>query len=398
VPRVDFSTTLPGLLKRANSFGTVGNITITDARQSFEDVTGIQRVKPKGWIPPLGYSLLAREYHRAYGYSDIMVTPSNWSKYSDYVGGSGGRFNSLNHFDTLCSDTLAETHLDHSKALTRARLKIKAQDVDLGVAFAERKRTAMMLGDNAKRMAKAARSLQDGSYRNAARALGIKGDPGRPRGSNWTSHWLQLQYGWKPLLSDVYGACSALSKQDRSDWRVTAKASERETSNYSYSSPDGTGPVNDFWTGAAERQRGVFVRLDAIPDNDLLISLVSLGVTNPLKVAWELVPYSFVVDWAFPVGNWLDSLDALLGYTQCYSSISKYNETRWTGKARSKTWTSTKYHKADWTEAKKSVKFTRSASSGIPLPTFPRFKDPRSLGHMANGLSLLAQAFTGRRR
>jgi hypothetical protein len=38
-----------------------------------------------------------------------------------------------------------------------------------------------------------------------------------------------------------------------------------------------------------------------------------LGLTNPLAIAWELVPFSFVLDWLVPVGTWLQSLDATLG-------------------------------------------------------------------------------------
>lgn len=397
--RPNFTTNLIGSLKRIGSGGLNDTISQFDCRIGSEVVSGTNQKKPKGWMPPTGYSFTKREVNRAYGFSNRRVSSVNWSHYSGYVGITGGRFNSLNHYDQLMSETTSGLHLSSSAALVAARQKIKGQSVDLGVAFAERKATSRMLGDNARRMANAVKSLQRGQWRNAARALGIRGDPGRPRGSNWTNHWLQLQYGWKPLLSDVYGACDALSKRDAEDWRVTAKAYRSDLLESSYETSDDAskyGP-SDHWRGAVRRQRGVFVRIDALPENDLTMSLVSLGVTNPLKVAWELVPYSFVVDWAFPVGDWLDSLDALLGYEDVYHSISSYNETLWEewGKSNSKS-DAVQYLKQDWYGKKRIVKVTRSASSGVPFPSFPRFKDPRSLGHMANGLSLLAQSF-GRR-
>jgi hypothetical protein len=31
----------------------------------------------------------------------------------------------------------------------------------------------------------------------------------------------------------------------------------------------------------------------------------SLGLVNPLEIAWEVVPYSFVVDWFLPVGSYI---------------------------------------------------------------------------------------------
>lgn len=32
-----------------------------------------------------------------------------------------------------------------------------------------------------------------------------------------------------------------------------------------------------------------------------------LGLKDPLSIAWELVPYSFVADWFIPIGAWLQA-------------------------------------------------------------------------------------------
>jgi hypothetical protein len=37
----------------------------------------------------------------------------------------------------------------------------------------------------------------------------------------------------------------------------------------------------------------------------------SLGLADPLSVAWELTPWSFVVDWFLPVGDYLNARGAL---------------------------------------------------------------------------------------
>jgi hypothetical protein len=133
-------------------------------------------------------------------------------------------------------------------------------------------------------------------------------------------------------------------------------------------------------------------RIDAVPENELLISLSSLGVLNPLEVGWELVPLSFVVDWAWPLGNWLDSLDAMLGYTCRGYSSSLFVEMEWTLTGVSGTYGAKKIEN-DYRGSKRMVYLSREASTSVPLPTLPGFKDPRSLGHMANGLALLASAF-----
>jgi hypothetical protein len=47
--------------------------------------------------------------------------------------------------------------------------------------------------------------------------------------------------------------------------------------------------------------------------NQTVRRAVALGVANPASIAWELVPYSFVVDWFVPVGNTLEAMTATAG-------------------------------------------------------------------------------------
>lgn len=35
-------------------------------------------------------------------------------------------------------------------------------------------------------------------------------------------------------------------------------------------------------------------------------TLATLGVNNPLKAVWNAIPFSFMVDWVLPLGNWLE--------------------------------------------------------------------------------------------
>ena len=39
------------------------------------------------------------------------------------------------------------------------------------------------------------------------------------------------------------------------------------------------------------------------------------GLVNPLSLGWELIPFSFVVDWCMPIGNFLEALTAHYGLT-----------------------------------------------------------------------------------
>jgi hypothetical protein len=282
------------------------------------------------------------------------------------------------------------------RALVKARLAMKDSDVNLGVAFAERGATARMVGNNAIALAKAFKAIKQDRTWDAIKALGIAKRRGVSlRSESPIERWLELQYGWKPLLSDIYGACDALEKAPRSNWMITGKGSYREKIDIVKRYYDGT---NFRYDTTVKGDVGVYVRIDAEPENELLHTLAALGITNPAEIAWELVPYSFVVDWMLPIGSWLSSLDAMLGYGPTWCSISRLSRATWKVQSipefarTSRTIVETT--KQSWSARKEIVSLQRTVSQSVPLPSLPRFKDPRSLAHMANGLSLLAQAFS----
>jgi len=325
--------------------------------------------------------------------------PNTWGDcYTGVVGVLSGdgitRFdlaNALNQalleYDAKLDDGL------RNSALIAARNNLKSASVDLGVAFAERKQTVGLVTETATRMGRSIRYLLRGQTRRAMDELGISSKKRAPRGSNVPNKWLEMQYGWKPLLSDVYGATDSLAKRTRDDWRITAKATKSNSISKSVEY-DAKGAGWGFIS--VEGRKSVFARIDCAPQSEILISLSSLGITNPLNVAWERVPFSFVVDWFLPIGNYLDSLDAMLGYECRGYSSSLLVRAEWTIVGRSGTVSGSYKIKNSYEGGKKLVYLERIASSSVPIPTPPSFKDPRSLGHMANALALLAGAF-GRR-
>lgn len=212
------------------------------------------------------------------------------------------RLFSIQDFDPRGYQNIGPAFPGYYRAAKSVNSKIGSIDVNAALAFAERRKTFSLVKDNASRVVDAMDHIRyNNDLKGAATALGADFDGSRH--SRFTRgfgpKWLELIYGWKPLLSDIHGALTAphalsipefwvkstvLTKQhieeyDRSidlDYRVTFKTLVRVTNPVEYS---------------AQR----------------------LGLTNPLLIAWELVPYSFVVDWFLPVGGYLESLDSRLG-------------------------------------------------------------------------------------
>lgn len=393
--RQNYDMSLYGSLRRTG-YGLTDTTWPARVRRTSEVTSGLDRRKPKGWIPPTGYHYQFRDYRFPEGTSFYYLASTNWLNYRGVVGGpDGGRFNAYNHFDETAHepDVLSHHGENSNAALIAARNKLKGMNVNLGAAWGERKATSRQVGDACKSIADAFRNVRRGNFAGAARDLGVRARRKYPRGSNITQNWLAMQYGWLPMLSDIHGSCVALEKRDRHDWRVTAKATKRSNVTWSVKRIPTLTSNFDGFTGVAKGEFGSFCRIDALPDNPLSGSLASIGVTNPLLVAWELVPYSFVVDWFLPVGNWLESLDAMLGFTQAYTSQSDFTRVNWRDTGESAEFSNGRYVRNNWVGTKDWVILDRSATAGVPIARFPRLKDPWSLGHMANGLSLLAQVF-----
>lgn len=129
------------------------------------------------------------------------------------------------------------------------------------------------------------------------------------------SNWLALQYGWKPLLRDIQEAFQLLPtsfEQGSVVHRVTASASSVRDGSAAYpTAPSlmGSVPGKTFFLTRTTVKYGVSYRIDD-PAHQYL---AQLGFTNPINLAWEVLPFSFVVDWFVPIGQYLESLSAFHG-------------------------------------------------------------------------------------
>lgn len=179
--------------------------------------------------------------------------------------------------------------------------QIKNQKVNLAMSLAEYRQTASLFSDVGKRVADAWKAVRRGDPRAIQRALG-----GRNR-KRYASNWLQFQYGVRPLVGDLYASMDLLA--DR--LRIPLPVRKVEVTATTLASGDsGTfGYSSKPW--AQSHQERWLCYYTVTSEGKKLGT--SLGFTNPLLLAWELVPYSFVIDWFVNVGEVLGSLDALSG-------------------------------------------------------------------------------------
>jgi hypothetical protein len=102
-------------------------------------------------------------------------------------------------------------------------------------------------------------------------------------------------------------------------------------------------------------------------------------------VAWELVPYSFVIDWFIPIGSYLDNL-AVIPTLTGRSMTMIVREWQASGVGTSK------FHKgASATFRKVNVNRTTGGGLSLGTPSFKTLSEASSGKHIANAIALAHQ-------
>lgn len=348
-----------------------------------------------GWRPPLPYAMSAMEEGVATGsvtYQSLIGHGSN------ALGGSKLRRDGALYRISVNSDFTPVTANEDARLKARALSRAKAQQIDLAMAFATRRSTFELLASSAAQLAKAYSQARQRNFAGAARTLGIRNSV-RPGTKSASSGWLQLQFGWMPLMSDIYGAYGELTTNHPKDGElVVVRASDRhaeatETVFTHY-------PWSSSYTGAKVKRRLIATRDVKVSywyvlNSEALHAASRNGLTDPLVVAWDVLPFSFVADWLFPVGQYLRNLTADVGFTYKGGSRTYFERREVVDKSIEviKPTHSTRQITGTATVkgAARGVKMERLA---VPSPKAEMYiKNPFSTFTVVTSFSLLLQAF-----
>lgn len=282
-----------------------------------------------------------------------------------------------------------------------AASRAKNQHVDLGVMLAEAGKTAEQIGDTARRFASGLRSLQKsltpkGMAKLAKDLKALAKDPKRrvDAGNAVINEYLGFCYGWQPTVSDISGLMKTVydlqNKGQKPQFSVRATVKDLDK----YTLDRTNNVVREKLRGDATFKGSIQLVFSSF-DPDVSFA-AQLGAYNPLASAYELIPYSFVLDWFLPIGDWLNSLDGFVGKRFKEGSLSR----KITLSAKSDgqiitgpTWTRFEQERQGRLEA---GQFVRTAFTSLPtLIPPPSLRNPLSLDHVAKGLALATQALQG---
>lgn len=293
--------------------------------------------------------------------------------------------------------------ISDSDLVSKVGSELRGHDFNALVAMGEGKETVALITTSIVRIAKALRAVRGGNIPLAAAILapttssastyrpvpGTKGRTTVRKSQSLLDHkrpslhksWLELQYGWKPLLSDIFEAHKAffdrtnVPRVQYARASITTKGSKLDDAKLDYS----------VWSDT--RKRSVIVKL-----TEKHSAWQDMGLTDPASLAWELLPFSFVADWFIPIGTYLEARSFVSGSTGEIAFTEMYRQSYTVDNKSLKTADAsvTVFGK----ESLKSVSYSRSgltslASYKLPLPGFKPLVKALSLGHCLNAIALI---------
>lgn len=387
---------------------------------------GVARI----FIKPLAYNIRFRRWNYSSGYFQdvVKLTGNVQSEWRGYLRTpiEVPWYGDITFIDPSAAEKTAWMSVLNNRALAQ----IKGSRINLGQAFGERAQTVKLVQETVRRLVTSAKALRKGDLRAFAKGLGLDSETAGQSRNQWASSqqkkvgksryingkkiawkkfqrdfkqnpqdafanaWLEFTYGWRPLLSDVYGAMAVFEKPIEEPMAYVRTRFSKQwvdvvTTSSMYFK---TSTARSF---SVRKQYILYYDYGDSATSPFVHSLASMGLTNPLELAWELLPFSFVVDWFLPIGSYLTALDATFGLKYRTGSYSDKWERRSdrTALGAGLPGGSLVYTRGESKDSFREEWFARYEQTSFPSPMLPSFKDPLGVSHALSALSLLNQVF-----
>jgi hypothetical protein len=186
---------------------------------------------------------------------------------------------------------------------------------DIGTNLAERKQSMDMMTARLFQLGRFTQKLRRFDFVGAGRELGIT-KRRVPRtlkrhAKAFSNNWLEFHFGWSPLFKDIGGAIETLNA-GIPPFKVRGSATVRSSKYSTYGFSSYGWPIAKYETWTTQKVQARYIA-DVYVSNPNLWLANQMGLINPASLAWELVPFSFVVDWVGNVGQYLSSFTDFAG-------------------------------------------------------------------------------------
>lgn len=252
------------------------------------------------WLPVRVYDtpLFWRVWNSTYWHHTTAfgsAKPKNWdSYYGNFNSGKGTSY--MERHTVALSRYLVAEHDPRAwnDAVQKFMDKLKNSELNLAVSLGEYRETQRMVRNavaSAGRVVTMARRLRRELLHNPSLVI--------------SKAWLGMKYGWLPLYNDVYNLLNHTthtynSTVVRTQRRIKTSQTLADKNVY-------LGKLGWYVNRTCKVNRVSMVEFKAkvSPSSQEAFELSRITSLNPLTVAWELTPFSFVVDWFYDVGGYL---------------------------------------------------------------------------------------------
>lgn len=241
-----------------------------------------------------------------------------------------------------------------SSVVNQAIASSKSEVLDGLTFFAELNKTTSMVANRMNSIFKIADTV----------AHAAKGKSFGQRVSSFNNLWLEYRYGWRPLIADMNNIVKQFGGKERVQNSGASSITIPISSN-----------EEKILTLPANLVRSVRVVEGQQIYRGSALSTGVFGTTptfQPITTAWELVPYSFVIDWFMDIGSWLQAVNPVPGVDTPVSGYSVHttftcNVKDYTEKNPASSWNVESTYPGNWTY---KVDLYDRKPSGVQAPRF----------------------------
>lgn len=294
-------------------------------------------------------------------------------------------------------------------ARTRFLNAVSNQDMQLGASLGEFRETVTGVADLGVDVMRALSGIANAvGHTKRTIADELLGRPARgtrasksfkQTGREIRRQWMAYQMGLKPTLSDIEDGTAviddAIAGGSRPAEVVYRKGFKTLTPNVQIVQPV---DLNGGLVGSVSVEARCHIASRYLVADPGMVRLQQLGLTNPSVVAWELLQFSWMVDYMFSVGDWLNSFTAQQGLAFYEGTITRFLRVvdldDFSFQSLRPTTTITGGEKLGFTFDTGLMR--REVLSGPVTPAlFPHYRNKLNMTRMANVLTALSQ-ITGR--
>lgn len=197
-----------------------------------------------------------------------------------------------------------------SYVMNAAIAEAKSSTFDILTTMAEVGKTREMIYSRAKSVVDiGTRTANKTTARMRPRPKGRKSlaSWGHEWASRFNGYWLEARYGWRPLIGEIGNGVQYVQEMFNEDRMNESKAKASEDISASATNTY-TGSLRKIYSTASRSGTRTY-RGYALAVGDFN----KLPQVQPVTTAWEIVPYSFVVDWFVDIASFLQASTPIPG-------------------------------------------------------------------------------------